>query len=193
MDIDTTDFAILKCVRDQGSPLWKNKIHECIADRVAVLPLPEPVSVQTVGRRVDALVEAEYLESCIVSPDGIQRDLIIAYQLTDRARDTLQEKTETYLKRLVRTEVFDDEQLAGMGKPAILELMQERFDLAEDIREDLRQLGRGELVILLTLYYVREEITDVLSQDHMDRFCAIVDTDTELAESIRQYFSQQPA
>ncbi len=51
------------------------------------------VSVQTVCRRVDTLRDNGLLESCIISPDGIKRDLIIAFTTTDKGCAALQ----TYL------------------------------------------------------------------------------------------------
>lgn len=76
--IDLLDLQILAILRDD--PLWKKRIAHQINN----------VSVQTIGRRVDALHDKGLLESCIIAPDDIKRDLIIAFETTETGRAALQ-------------------------------------------------------------------------------------------------------
>lgn len=188
MRIDDTDFAILKCVRDLDRPLWKNKIHECIKGRFEELPLGSTVSVQTVGRRVDDLTDNHYLESCIISPDEIKRDLIIAFKLTDKGRESVEEKTEEYLQRVVQAEMFPVNEEISAGKPAVIELMKDRFDLEDDTVELLsEEYSRAELVTLVTLYYVKREISDVFTEDTVEKFVDLADSNEKLSEALNRY------
>ncbi len=188
MRIDDTDFAILKCIRDLDRPLWKNKIHECIKNRFEELPLGSTVSVQTVGRRVDDLTDNGYLESCIISPDEIKRDLIIAFKLTDQGRDAVEEKTEEYLQRVVQAEMFPVNEDISAEKPAVIELIKDRFELDGDTVEMLSdEYTRPELVTLITLYYVKREISDVFTEDTVDKFVDLADSNEKLSNALHQY------
>lgn len=72
------DLQILAELRDD--PLWKKRIAHQI----------DNVSIQTIGRRVDALRDKGLLDSCIIAPDDIKRDLIIAFETTEQGRAALQ-------------------------------------------------------------------------------------------------------
>ncbi len=194
MRIDDTDFAILKCIRDMDRPLWKNKIHECIKDRFEELPLGSTVSVQTVGRRVDTLTDNAYLESCIISPDEIKRDLIIAFKLTDQGTDAVDQKTEEYLQRIVQTEMFPVDDELSAGKEAILELMTDRFELdAETVDTLSEEYSRKELVTLITLYYVKREISGVFKEDTVEKFVDLADSNEKLSKALHQYMLEEDA
>lgn len=77
-DVDLLDLQILVILRD--APLWKQQVANQI----------DTVSVQTVCRRVDTLRDNGLLESCIISPDDIKRDLIIAFTTTEQGCAALQ-------------------------------------------------------------------------------------------------------
>lgn len=84
LKLDLTNYRILYILYDE--PLWKNEIHERLQRHEA-----ETVSVQTVGRRVDQLQDAGLVNAKMVSPESIQRDLIIAFETTDLGVAALQE------------------------------------------------------------------------------------------------------
>ncbi|QLG61953.1 hypothetical protein [Halorarum salinum] len=74
--LDELDLELL-CLLD-AEPLWKTKAYDRLGKR----------SVQTIGRRITQLQERGLVKTHILSPDDIDRDLIIAYTPTD-AGDTL--------------------------------------------------------------------------------------------------------
>lgn len=195
MKIDETDFAILKSVKDLDRPLWKNKIHERITENYDRLPLIDSVSVQTVGRRVDALTEEEYLESVIISPEEIKRDLIIAFKLTEQGVEAVEQKAEQYLQETVQAEVFSDEDKPRIGKKAMLELMQEKFGIEEGNKEQLdTEYSRDELLTLLVIYYVRNEIVDAFTNKNVEELLDMVKVDGDLSEALRNYIGdRQPS
>jgi len=39
VDVDDTDFAILKGIHDEDHPLWKNRIHQRLDERADALPV----------------------------------------------------------------------------------------------------------------------------------------------------------
>ena len=79
-ELDECDQEILEAVEDR--PFWKNKIWERISvDR----------SVQAVSRRVENLVEDGYLENTFIEPSDLNdRDLIVAFKLTEDGRDVIE-------------------------------------------------------------------------------------------------------
>jgi DNA-binding Lrp family transcriptional regulator len=192
MRIDDTDFAIVKCIQNVGKPLWKNKVHECITERAEQLPLQSSVSVQTVGRRVDDLAEDGFLESCIISPDEIKRDLIIAFKLTDKGDTAIREKTEEYLQKAVQSSLFTITDREYIAKPALLELMQAKFGMDTDLRERLdEEYSRDELVTLLTLYYVKREIAEVFPDEDAAKFVDLTENSTEITEALHRYMTRE--
>lgn len=81
-EIDEIDRQILEAIQDE--PMWKSKIRrEIDADR----------SNTSISRRVDNLVEEDCLQQCIIAPEGIAPELIIAFKLTEKGRETIQENT----------------------------------------------------------------------------------------------------
>lgn len=190
--IDDTDYAILKCIDDGGKPLWKNKIHECIKERTDELPIMSTVSVQTVGRRVDNLTDEEFLESCIVSPEEIKRDLIIAFKITEKGVETLEEKTEDYLQQAVQTGIFAHQEETPIGKNALIELIHDRFELGKDTKEMMqREYSRDELIMLMTLYYVRREVAESFTQENVKKFASLADKNMELSEVLSRYMKNE--
>jgi DNA-binding Lrp family transcriptional regulator len=192
MRIDDTDFAILKCIQDFGKPLWKNKIHESITERADELPLKSSVSVQTVGRRVDDLTDDGFVESAIISPDEIKRDLIIAFKLTDQGRDAIRERTEEYLQNVVQSSMFTIAETDHIGKPALLELIEDNFGIDDEMKDRLdTEYDRDELVTLLTLYYVKQEISDVFTDGDAEKFVDLTEDSREISEALHRYMTQE--
>lgn len=166
--MDDISQAILSVLDDVEQPLWKNRIYERLNDRVAELPRIESVSVQTVGRRVDYLLEEGYLESCIVSPDQINRDLIIAYKPSDTGRDAVATWRRQLLEDVARAYLFDHVD-APVEKPALVELLRTTFQFDAATVEALQnEYTYDELAVFLTLHHLDQwtaELSDSIGLD----------------------------
>lgn len=187
MEIDNTDYAILKAIHDQDRPLWKNKIHQYIADNERRFPLSQGVSVQTVGRRVDDLNNEEYLENAIISPDELQRDLIIAFKLQDKGREVLEQKRKELLQDVVQGEMFGADAAAEIGKGALIELISDEFDIEKATREQLEtDYSRDQIVAFLTLYYTEKQAVNVFDSEYWSKLEDLFSDDTELTETFEE-------
>ncbi len=174
--IDDVDFVILRCLKNNETPLWKNKIHECQSEL-----LNERVSVQTIGRRVDRLQKEGYLESCIISPDEIKRDLIIAFKVTEDGEDAIHEKRREILLNAVENEVFSGNNERILDDEALTELICDEFRLHDEGRELIDQYGRDEQISLIVLYYTWQKVEDVFSQDDSGKFVELAEQNDEIA------------
>lgn len=183
MNIDKVDFSILKVIEDYGGPLWKNRIHELLLERADELPGIDSISVQTVGRRVDDLHDDGYLQSCITSPKGIKRDLIIAFKLTDTGTEQIQETRRSLFQDLVQQRLFTNgsEQLS---KATLIELLADELELDETTKEQFQsEFEHPDLFALSTMYYIKEWIGQELSDD-VEKFNKIAQEDAKLQEAI---------
>ncbi len=174
-DIDNIDFAIMTLINNADRPLWKNRIHERLHNRQDRLPITKGVSVQTVGRRVDALQEDGYMETVIASPDDLKRDLIIAFKLTDDGKTVLHEKRESVLKGIINDTIFRDEKHTDIGKTALVALMNDHFcgddtpDLSADDHEE------QQLLAILTLHYAEKEALNVFGTENTEELYETVE------------------
>lgn len=175
--IDDVDFVILRCLQKHDSPLWKNKIHECQSEL-----LNERVSVQTIGRRVDRLQNEGLLESCIISPDEIKRDLIIAFKLTEDGTAAIQDKRREVLLEAVKDDVFADDTERDLGDEALTELICDEFQLTEDGRELLGRYDREEQLSLIVLYYTWQKVEDVFAEQDSEKFVQLAEQNEEIAD-----------
>jgi hypothetical protein len=165
-DIDITDFTILYTVQQHEKPLWKNKIHGWIIDNADRLPLTDGVSVQTVGRRVDDLVDDTLLETVIVSPDEIKRDLIIAFRLTEDGQSAIRSYRETLLRQTVCHHVFDESVDHTVDVTALITLMAHKFGWDETVRRDLAaRYTAAELAAFLVTAYIDDRVTARFDDD----------------------------
>jgi hypothetical protein len=186
MGIDTVDYAILKIVGEHDRPAWKNRIHELLTDQVDEIPEVDSVSVQTVGRRVDRLRDDELLSSCIISPDDIKRDLIIAFKLTETGQDTIVGKREEFLRETVKQQIFSR---GGMEleKPVLSELIRNHFDLDTDIKHRLQdEYTHEELTTFLTLYYIKRQVADVFSNETAEKLAELAQRSDEVEAAFGQ-------
>lgn len=175
MDIDFTDFTILRCIHHRDCPLWKKRIHDRCTEY-----LEGGVSVQTVGRRVDRLHRQGLLQSSIWSPDDIDRDLIIGYELSDAGRDALVRKRRDILLQAVRHELFGDKN--GYRRQELLyELTSAEFGLD---REDtpLEQYELEELLALVALHYSMEQAQTIFTEDNVGKLVELAEQNDEVAD-----------
>ncbi len=157
-DIDTTDYAILQSLSEVNDPVWKKKLHVRINEQHERFPGVNSVSVQTVGRHVDKLHDLAYLESCIVSPENLNRDLIISYRLTDDGVTVLQKKRESLIKsHIIQTENAD--------KAELLELIQQEIGLDEETMSFLSERDRSEVIATAEIYYMRKYLDENLDEE----------------------------
>lgn len=172
--IDTIDYAILKCLKDAGESFWKKRIYQELEARKKTLPLADDISLQTVGRRVDALNEDGYLENTIVSPQDVPRDLIIGYLLTEKGENVLTRKRESLLKKVVRDELFSDRQDLELRTKAIAELIGDEFNLPGYTDEMAEQYTRDDLLVLTGTYFLQKRVSTTFDEDDLEQFRNII-------------------
>lgn len=187
MPIDDVDFSIMKIIRDSRSPLWKKEIHRKLTDGGG-LPNVQEVSVQTVGRRVDALHEDGHLESCIISPNEINRDLIIAFKITDQGHDVFAGKRREILRDYIfRSSILTDRETEPTSNTDILaELMVDELELGDTHLETLKDREARELLALLAVHYLREGIRDALDEEHVAGLAELALAAEELEEVLTE-------
>ncbi len=160
--VDETDFAILFSVKQHDLPPWKNRLHGWIVEHEDDLPITGGVSVQTIGRRVDNLVKNDYLETVIVSPETIKRDLIIAFKLTEKGKNTIDTTREHLLSRMVRNHLFNDDRIE-IQNDCIATLLADRYGWEDDTVNSMNErYGTAELSAFLTMIYVEEHTDGML-------------------------------
>ncbi len=163
--IDDVDYAILKVVHDADEPLWKKRVHSLVSERTEELPLMNTVAVNTVGRRIDQLQNNGMLDNVIVQPDQIDRDLVIAYILTDKGRAAMTEKRRAYLRDIVRQDIFKDFRNEDVAIRPLLSAMQDEFDMQRSSIDRLDdRFNSVQLAAILALYYIEIESEELLTQ-----------------------------
>ncbi len=183
-EIDTTGFTVLFTVQQHESPPWKNKLHGWIVDNADRLPLSDGVSVQTVGRRVDDLVQRNFHETVIISPNDIKRDLIIAFRLTENGEAAITAKRETLLKQAVRQHMFNDETETRLHKNAVITLLLHKFGWDEHLRSNLEnRYSIEEIATFLAMTYIDEEATNLLGND-VQQFRDVLSRYNDMADTL---------
>lgn len=161
-DLDRVDYALLAAVTDADEPLWKKRIHAYLRDHVEQLPIEDPVSLQTVGRRIDRLHEDEYVASDIVSPDGLNRDLIIGYTITQDGHDAFHAAGHALLKRYATADV-------DCSHAAAVALIDRHIPITPDTRQQLDDASTADLRTLIELAYAQERLKDGHDRFDMDK------------------------
>lgn len=183
--IDEVDYAVLKVIQDAGQPLWKKRVHDLIGEREDQLPLLGNVSVQTVGRRIDSLHNERLLENVIVRPDNIDRDMVIAYELTEDGEDTLTEKRRAYLRDIVRQDIFIDFRDEDLPQGPLLQAMKDEFDLSDASVHRLEErFDSVQLASILALYYLEIETEELLTEQERRLVRQVARSEKELDEAV---------
>lgn len=163
--IDEVDFSILKVIRDAETPLWKTRVQELLKEHRDELPITGIVAVQTVGRRIDDLNNDGLLDTEVIRPDTVDRDLIIAYKLTDRGEEAVKEKRRAYLRNIVRRDIFKDFRDENVPQEQLLAAIQDEFDLSDGATDTLAErFNSVQLASILALYYVEIESQELLTE-----------------------------
>lgn len=157
--IDDKDFSILKVLKDADKPLWKKAIHERIHSRSETFPC-DPFSIQTVGRRVDALYNDELITARIMSPSQAQRTLITTYQTTATGKEAIERYRDRFLREQVITFVQETLQDGEPpAQPCLGCLFGERFGLDPETIQD--NLNPTEILCLALSYFLQEDIEEL--------------------------------
>lgn len=167
--IDGADYAVLKCLQASNGS-WKKQVHSWIQDNADNVPMMEKKSEQTIGRRIDDLHERGLIESCIVSSDSVNRDMIIGYKLTDDGQDALQEKRTAMLKEFVEQSMkhlLHDTGELDIDRDGLAALMCDEFGIDEETRERvLEPLTSRELVSVLNCHYMKQNANSNITRQH---------------------------
>lgn len=178
-EIDAVDYGVLKCLAENGG-CWKNKVHGYIEDNQDALPGMGEKSVQTVGRRIDELHEAGYVESCILSPDTINRDMIIGYKLTADGKQAVRQERQRLLKKQTlaggEAILFPDKDVdVSISRDALIELLCDEFDINDAVRDDVvTECSTQELVAVLISHYFRTDAVSQVDDDAVDRIATLI-------------------
>lgn len=163
MDIDLLDYAILTVITESDDSMWKKAIRNELQERGDALPGDTDVSVQTIGRRIDALHDNAYIESCIVSPEELRRDLIIAYKLTEDGRIVKREKES---KLLTAYALNPDSSLANkLDTAAIKQLLIRHHNPSGQAASLIREQGEDELRTIVQAYQLHNLLDDLSQSD----------------------------
>lgn len=188
MDIDDVDFSILNVIATDQFPLWKKEIHRNLSTDPHALPNVREVSVQTVGRRVDDLHERGYLDSCIISPKDINRDLIIAFKITDAGEQVRAEKRERLLREYVYHTFSKGNPDATRDVDTLAALTVEELGIDQELYEELRTADSLDLLTLLLLHYTRSELSDRMTGEDLDRLADLATVDDRLDTILSEDF-----
>ncbi|MFB6077098.1 MAG: hypothetical protein ABEK12_03135 [Candidatus Nanohaloarchaea archaeon] len=184
MDIDDVDFSILKVLRDMDRPLWKKKIHRQLTDHDGGIPRVRDVSVQTIGRRVDDLHERGHVESCIISPSEINRDLIIAFKVTENGCRAVESKREEILREYAfRSGIFRGEAgNSAADTDTLADLMTKELGLDSSTEAVMREYGMTELQTILAVHYLKRGLRERITEEHVDRLADLAREEDRIAD-----------
>lgn len=92
--VDQTSYCILLRIREGDGHLWKRELTRRLNDwrqgGLCPLNIDEPVNVQTMSRKVDALVEEGLLEGVVVYPEGLER-YVESFELTEEGERVIED------------------------------------------------------------------------------------------------------
>lgn len=168
--VDKVDYAILTVLEDTDSPLWKKRIHTAMTEQEDKLPGHPDVSTQTIGRRVDTLHDNALIQSSIVSPEDLKRDLIIAYTLTAEGEAALKEKREQLMEDCAAADTCD--------KPVMIHLLTYALALSPDEQERLKEWRPDNVRALIKFYDVRRYLNTEADLDEIIGFIENIEEET---------------
>lgn len=183
MEIDDIDFSILKALNSSHRPLWKKQVHRLIVDDGQGVADVDEVSVQTVGRRIDRLHENSLLEPCIIHPENINRDLIIAYKPTEKGENVLEEKRDEILRECASCTVLGDPASPDYECDTLAELAQRELGVAEETADRILECDPDCLQAVISYHYSKEALLESVNEEAIDRLAEIAQDDEELEEA----------
>lgn len=164
--IDTIDYVIMQTLED---PKWKSRVHAIMEEEQDENPLKGIPSTQTIGRHIDDLADHGYIADCILSPDDVDRELIIGYKVTEKGRKALEEKRNEILQEVAHTtDNTACESTREVTKSALIKMIAAQFDLDDPSRLRLEdEYSEEELLSLLTLHYAQENANTFSTHDRV--------------------------
>ncbi len=182
------EYGILKCLEEEGSA-WKTRVHDWLMDKRHELPELSGVSLQTVGRHVERLRNEGLVESCIMTPDELQKDMIIGYDITEAGIQRLQEHRSGFLQKEVMSAgalllTGDWKGDVSVDRDVLIALMCDEFDISENVRETvLPYCDTEELVALLAVHYFTGSVGDVIDRRETGKLAEFIQRVPRLRES----------
>lgn len=133
--LDETDYALMQCLSDADTPLWKKELHTRLTEQEHPLLGIDATSIQTVSRRIDRLHNHAIVTSTIISPQTVQRDFIIAYMLTADGEELLHRKGRALLRQYIceRSATTDTDN----DRKAILSHLLQHVQVPEEVVQQL--------------------------------------------------------
>lgn len=168
--LDDTDFTILVEIAEADEGLWKKKVHDRLEDSLAGHPLNKHISTQTVGRRIDRLTDRGYLASVLITPDELDRDLMIGYRLTDDGKDAVDRKRMELIKECVQSNIFPGERIPHLDQETLVSIIVHEFDVDDTVAEKLQEYTGEELVCFLSHHFIEAEADEVFHEGNMQKF-----------------------
>lgn len=176
-------------------------MHKWVNDHHEELPRIESKSVQTIGRRIDKLHEAGLVESCILAPDAVNREMIIGYKLTGDGKKYMDAERKEFLKdKVMRAseallDRHDENDQFSISRPALISLMVDEFDIAGEARDTIEECRTDELIAVLMSHFFRTEGLPSFDEDAGERITTLIRgtpalrepyMDDTLAEQVKQ-------
>lgn len=170
VEIDNMEYAVLKAFHKLDRPLWKKRVHQFIEENHHDMPIEDSVSVQTVSRRIDRLKYERYLEHTLASPDDAPREQIIAYTLTDKGEKAMESFRIDLLKEVLVNHLFPDNDNSQLPKKAIICLMDDQYGFSDDVKKQLSEYDRDDILAFLLIRYTQKEAVDILDRGHLNEY-----------------------
>lgn len=184
--MDRNEFCILRILRETEKPIWKKEIHRRIEQEVEMLPLEEPFSIQTVGRRVNDLFEKGLIKAIATCDDEVDRALITAYELSNEGQQEVEEQMNQILKQQVSA--FTRTTLLDRELDIDDELLRNTFsDLYNVPRNELEDMPTETVLSALQSLHCLKTARKHLSGDPADQMIEAIEGCHEgLAKAVRQ-------
>lgn len=168
-EVDEADYALLAAIADAGRPVWKKRIHTRLQNRDPPLPGNTGLSLQSVGRRINALHDEELVDTVIVDPDDVSQNLIIGYTLTEKGQRMLKEKRgdiiNSYVGRMDESVVPPD---------VLLQMLDDELELDETEYREIQKQSPEALHVFTVLYNALRLVDERLDEEATKTFSDII-------------------
>lgn len=173
MDIDATDYALLACVADADSPVWKKRIRDRLQSQDPALPGRSDISTQTVGRRISEMHDQGLVDTTIVEAPDAASNLIIGYVLTEDGRDVLAEKRRDIIGSYAfRTD--QEEATEFIDRRVLVQLLEDEIGIATNDSEVFQGCDVEELLMFSLMYHTRRLADTKLDEQTESAFTDIL-------------------
>lgn len=163
--IDTLEYGIIWAVNTLDTA-WKKRVYDHLLAHRHELPGLEQITLQEVGRRIDKLHDSGHLDTCILSPEEVNRDLVIGYHVTEHGHDAAKRKRKSLLqKHVLQPERRGEENLdRSMNRSVLITLMCDEFQIDDVTRKSvLEECETQDLMTSLKHYYGEKNVDPAAS------------------------------